>query len=129
MAGWHGGSWYLDEGRERYYSCLFLVKGMYGNPDSASRFFKANKKQLLTMGMKQSHADPCVFFKHNNKGELWLMAVIHVDDTLLTGSPEVLAWYKKGIGEHFDYMDNGKLHKHLGVTYEWLKTKMVSPAL
>jgi hypothetical protein len=103
---------------EKESTVALLVKGMYGNPDSALQFFKAYKTTLLGMGMIQSKSDPCVFFKHD-EGKLVLMAVIHVDDTLLTGTQEWVDWFKKGIGKRFDYTDQGKLSKHLGVSYDW----------
>ena len=59
------------------------------------------------MGMKQSKADPCVFMMHDGGGHLVLMAVIHVDDTLLTGHSDWVNWYKDGIGKRFDYTDQG----------------------
>jgi hypothetical protein len=106
---------------EKDSTVALLVKGMYGNPDSALQFFKAYKTTLLGMGMTQSKSDPCVFFKHD-KGELVLMAVIHVDDTLLTGTQDWVDWFKEGIGKRFDYTDQGKLSKHLGITYDWNET-------
>jgi TfoX/Sxy family transcriptional regulator of competence genes len=57
------------------------------------------------MGMKQCKSDPCVFYKHDEQGKLVLMAVIHVDDTLLTGTPEWIEWFKKGIDKWFGYTD------------------------
>jgi hypothetical protein len=106
---------------EKADTLALLVKGMYGNPDSALQFFKEYKKTLLAMGMTQSVSDPCVFYKHENN-KLVLMAVIHVDDTMLAGKPEWIEWFKKGIGKRFDYTDQGKLKKHLGVSYEWNET-------
>jgi hypothetical protein len=104
-----------------------LVKGMYGNPDSALMFFREYKRVLKEMQMVQSKSDPCVFIKHDNEGNLVLMAVIHVDDTLLAGHPDWINWYKEGIGKRFDYTDQGKLSKHLGVTYEWYEDENGEP--
>ena len=47
------------------------------------------------------------------------MCAIHVDDTLMTGHPKWLEWFKAGIGKRFDYTDQGRLKKHLGVEYKW----------
>jgi hypothetical protein len=42
---------------------------MYGNVDAAIHFFRTYRKYLIEkMGMSQSLADPCVFYKKNNKG-------------------------------------------------------------
>jgi hypothetical protein len=111
---------------EKANTLVLLVKGMYGNPDSALQFFKEYKKTLLNMGMVQSISDPCVFYKQEN-GKLVLMAVIHVDDMMLAGKPEWIKWFKKGIGKCFDYTYQGKLKKHLGVLYEWNETADSEP--
>jgi hypothetical protein len=46
------------------------------------------------MGMVQSISDPCVFYKHENN-KLVLIAVIHVDDTMLAGKPNGLNGLRK----------------------------------
>jgi hypothetical protein len=63
---------------------------MYGNVDASLRFFKT---YILvhptgpTMEMKQSLADPCVFYKRNKTaGQTVLIAVCFVDNTLLVGT-------------------------------------------
>ena len=55
------------------------------------------------------------------KDELVLMAVIHVDDTMLAGTPEWIKWFKDDISKRFNYTDQGHLSKHLGISYEWFE--------
>jgi hypothetical protein len=70
------------------------------------------------MNLLQSQADPCVFYTKNEKGDTDLIAITHVDDTLLIGTRQAVDKFKKGIKERFGYTDLGKLKKHLGVWYE-----------
>ena len=57
--------------------CLKLLKSMYGNVDTALRFFKTYSAHLTgpTMKMTQSLADPCVFFKQSKVNQTILIAV------------------------------------------------------
>jgi hypothetical protein len=100
--------------------CLRLLKSMYGNVDAALRFFKTYSAHIMgpAMGMKQSLADPCVFYIRNAAGQTILVAVCFVDDTLLVGTKEWVEWFKAGIKKRFGYTDLGKLKKHLGIWYE-----------
>ncbi len=100
-------------------NCILLLKSMYGNVDAAIRFFRTYRRHLLEkMKLEQSQADPCVFFKKNAKGMTVLIAITHVDDTLLIGTREAVDEFKKGIKERFGYTDLGRMKKHLGVWYE-----------
>jgi hypothetical protein len=53
------------------------------------------------MEMKQSLADPCVFYKHNKTGQTVLIAVCFVNETLLVGTKEEVKWFKKGVKKQF----------------------------
>jgi hypothetical protein len=68
------------------------------------------------MEMKQSLADPCVFYKHNKTGQTVMIAVCFVNDMLLVGTKEEVEWFKKQVVmERFGCTDLGKLQKHLGL--------------
>lgn len=100
-------------------NCIQLLKSMYGNVDAAIRFFRTYRKHLMEqMHMKQSLADPCVFYKKDDSGRTILIAICFVDDTLLFGLKEEIEWYKTGVKKRFEYKDLGVLRKHLGVWYE-----------
>jgi hypothetical protein len=106
-----------DDDMENY--CIQLLKSMYGNVDAAIRFFKTYKKHLIeNMFLKQSLADPCVFYKKDKSGRTTLIVICFVDDTLLLGLKTEIEWYKEGVKSRFDYTDLGELRKHLGVWYE-----------
>ena len=100
------------------YVCM-LTGGMYGNVQAALGFFIEYKDHLMNdMQMEQSLTDPCVFFKKDDQGNLQLMALTHVDDTLIAGNEKESKDFKKGISERFKFRDEGRLKKHLGVTYK-----------
>jgi hypothetical protein len=70
------------------------------------------------MRMKQSLADPCIFYKPNKDNKTVLIVICFKDDTLLVGTKEEIEWSKQGIKKCFKYTYLGKLCKHLGVWYE-----------
>jgi hypothetical protein len=95
---------------------------MYGNTDAALIFFRLFMGHLTDvkgMGMTQSLADPCVFYKKNGYGEVVCIAVCHVDDSAIAGKPEWIKWFKEGVKKRFGITDLGLLKKHLGIWYEW----------
>ena len=106
--------------KEKKKCCIKLVRGMYGNKDSALIYHRAFKKHVTKpeedggMGMEQSRIDPCIFSKRID-GEVKLIVNTHVDDCLTAGPKNMIEWVKEGIGKSFDYTDDGKLRKHLGV--------------
>jgi hypothetical protein len=65
--------------------CCELNKAMYGNVDAPLQWMKtfANFLTSDVMDMKQSLADPCMFYKKDGKNDLVLLAVVFVDDVLL----------------------------------------------
>ena len=70
------------------YVCL-LTGGMYGNVQAALAFFQEYREHLTEkMKMKQSLTDPCVFYLRDEMDVLVLMALLHVDDTLVAGEPK-----------------------------------------
>ena len=56
-----------------------LHKSVYGLGDAPRKFYLKIRKELLSMGMEQSKADPALFFKRNN-GKTCGVVVAHVDD-------------------------------------------------
>ena len=107
-----------EEDREQY--CIEQLKSMYGNSDAALIYFKLFKSHVVDgeMGMEQSLADPCVFFKKEN-GKVVLVAVCHVDDNAIAGTSDWIKWFKEGVKKRFGITDLGVLKKHLGIWYEW----------
>ena len=100
---------------------------MYGNVDASLRWKKTYTNHIVNvMKMKQSRCDPCVLYlqKTNKKTrelQTVLIIAITVDDTLLAGRTSAVMWLKREIAKKFKISDLGKLKKHLGIDYEWLK--------
>ena len=59
-----------------------------------------------------------VFFKKDEAERTVLLAVIHVDDTLIVGTEEEISKFKAIVGKRFGYTDKDGFKKHLGVWYE-----------
>jgi hypothetical protein len=99
--------------------CIEQLKSVCGNSDAALICFRLFKKHLIeVMEMKQSLADPCVFFKLTEV-KVALVAVCHVDDNAIAGAPHWIKWFKEGVKKRFGVTELGLLKKHLGVWYEW----------
>ena len=103
--------------------CILLEHSMYGNVDAALRWI-ITKTEYLTgksIGMIQSKADPCIFYKRDNKGNAMLVLAITVDDCAVGGKPEAIEWLLAKIEERFKITRGGRIRKHLGVDYKWSK--------
>jgi hypothetical protein len=74
------------------------------------------------MGMKQSLVNPCVFHKESEELVV-LVAVTHVCNMALGGSPEWTKWFKEGLKKRFGTTDLRILKKHLGIWHEWKNNK------
>jgi hypothetical protein len=98
---------------------ILLKKSMYGNVDAAIKFFKLLAEHMKKMEMKQSLADPCVFYKLDANGELLLMVSVTVDDCAVTGLPNYIEWFMTNLESRFKITKGGLLSKHLGIDYEW----------
>jgi len=107
---------FVDEEETRD-TCLKLEKAMYGAVQAPLAFWKENAKHLRRMGMVQSKADPCVWYKWKD-GKLWLVVAVYVDDIVYAGPPEARKWFKEEVQKRFKISDLGVLKKHLGVWYE-----------
>ena len=93
---------------------------LYANRRNVWERTRSNKDHLINeMQLEQSLTDPCLFFKKDDHGNLKLMALTHVDDTLIAGNEREINDFKKGFSERFKFRDEGILQNHLGVTYEW----------
>jgi hypothetical protein len=89
---------YIDE------NCIQLLKSMYGNVEAAICFFRTYRFHLIKkMNLVQSKADPCVFFKKDPADTAVLIAITHMDDTLLIGTRQAVDEFKRGIKERFGY--------------------------
>ena len=103
-------------------ACIELQGGMYGNVDSALLYFMRFKAFAVSedgLKLKQSQADPCLFFEVNSDGNVNGVIVVYVDDCLLAGPQEFVDRMKAKIKEEFGVVEDGQLRKLLGVRYSW----------
>jgi hypothetical protein len=109
---------------EREENCIELTRPMYGGVDVPRLFMKTLMRHLtLEMKMTQSLVDPCLYYWLNEKREVILLAVVHVDDVLLSGTKATIARFKTELRKRFNISELGLLKKHLGVWYEWRQDK------
>ena len=113
---------FITEKEERK-KCIKLVRSMYGNVDAALRWQKAFIKLCTNEEIKcvQSKTDPCMLYKKNKKGKICLMIAVYVDDVLMAGESEMIKNFKEQFKKTYKITDLGKLKRHLGVWYEWIK--------
>lgn len=107
--------------QEEKENCILLMNSMYGNVDAALRWILL-KTEFLTsneVGMTQSPADPCMFFKRDKQGKACLILAMTVDDCAVGGKEEQVEWLLKKIESKFTITRGGTLRKHLGVDYKW----------
>ena len=104
--------------------CIKLLTA-YGNVDAALRWQKAFIKLCTVeeIGCIQSQTDPCMLCKCNETGELQLIIEVCVDDILISGKEEEIHKFKTKFKQTYKITDLGKLKWHLGIWYEWIKTK------
>jgi hypothetical protein len=105
--------------KEARENLIELMCNMYGNIDAARVYYERMSNVMKKLGMKQSLTDPCVFFKHGDNGELILILVVHVDDTLITGPEDEVHKFMDEFEKHLKIERLGTLKKHLGIWYNW----------
>ena len=101
--------------------CLKLERAMYGCVQSPLMFFKTFSKHLQLLGLSQSLADPCIWYKHDEHGHLVLVVAVYVDDCIVAGPKSEVEALKAGVRKRFKITELGAIRKHLGVWYEHCK--------
>ena len=65
-------------------------------------------------------ADSCIFFMKDEKGKLYLVVSIHVDNLFMAGKSETLKDIKENIKEKFNISSFVKVKTFIGVYCEWV---------
>jgi hypothetical protein len=68
--------------------------------------------------LKQSLADPCIWYKQDAQQNLLLLVAVYVDDCIVAGTKDEVESFKTGVKRRFKITDLGPIKKHLGVWYE-----------
>ena len=103
-------------------TCIELNGGMYGNPDAALLYFIRFRDYTIDekgLGLRQSEADPCLFYKKELSGKVRGVIVVYVDNCLIPGDPPFIKEMKEKLKSDFGVVEDGRLKKLLGVRYEW----------
>jgi hypothetical protein len=93
-----------------------LQKGLYGLKQAGRIWNKKITKILLESGLKQSHYDPCIFFKATSDGK-FMYLLLYVDDILTYTNDEDLANTFLTTCRHhdLDIVELGKPKKTIGI--------------
>ena len=88
------------DAKEKATNCIQLNKNIYGMVDAALIFYKAYLTHLMKeMEMERSKSNACLFTKRDSDGKVTLVTSCHVDDTLVAGTKESIAWFKTQLKE------------------------------
>lgn len=101
-------------------NCLFIWRfsrrNLHGDSKQASRAWNDKfSESIKKKGFIQSQADPCIFIKYNEKGEVVAVIGIFVDDCFLLGDEKEIAEARKKLMEEFEMHDLGLLKYALGI--------------
>ena len=90
-----------------------LQRAIYGLKQAGRQWYSRFNSSLERFGLKRLHGDPCCY--HMNKGNDILIAMIHVDDVIITGSrPETIRIFKKALRDEYRMTDMGPIKHCLG---------------
>ena len=94
-----------------------LNKSLYGLKQSARLWNSTIDKFLKSEGLTASLNDPCVYYKNNENGLMYVL--IWVDDIIVaTSSREVLRNFKEKLSERFKVKSMGTLKWFLGIQFK-----------
>ena len=71
------------------------------------------------LDLKQSKANPCLFYEGGDDKRLKGVIVVYVDECVLVGEKEFIERVKAKLKTKFGVVENRKLRKLLGVRYSW----------
>lgn len=92
-----------------------LKRSLYGLKQAPRVWNKAFQDFMISLGLKQSTADPCIFIE--DEAEATTIVAVYVDDLVVMSSAiEKLDVIKKALSEKFKMKDMGPLHYCLGVS-------------
>ncbi|MCP3664053.1 MAG: hypothetical protein GY696_16435 [Gammaproteobacteria bacterium] len=91
-----------------------LKKSLYGLKQSPRCWNKAFKEYMVSIGFKQSEADPCIFMR---SGENLAVVAVYVDDLILVAkNDQEMGDLKRCLEAKFKMKDMGNLHYCLGIS-------------
>jgi hypothetical protein len=91
---------------------LKLNKSIYGLVQAARQWHEKFSEEILNMGFKSNHIDPCIFFKEEN-GEFCILC-IYVDDGIITGSIKLMEETVEKLNKVFKIKFEKNIHDFIG---------------
>ena len=108
---------YVQPGKEKM--VCKLNKLLYVLKQSPMWWNKEFKEHMKSANFKQSSADPCIFTKTEESGEI-IIVTVYVDDLIITAKMnEKMNEVKRNLTSRFKMKDLGKLHHCLRITVEY----------
>jgi Reverse transcriptase (RNA-dependent DNA polymerase) len=124
----------VPKGFEKFYPpdvVLLLERTLYGTKQAAMAFWKELLHVMKDIKMKQSKADPCLYYKWTDDGPMFWIS--WVDDILGIGSTANVMKYKDLIKNRMECEDGWSLNKYIECKVDqdvdgW-KVKLTQPVL
>ena len=66
----------------------------------------------------QCKSDPCIFYKHDKKGNLIALFISYIDDAVIGGPPAMVKKIKDHVSSRVEIVDIGKMDVHLSIHYK-----------
>ena len=96
-----------------------LMRTQYGLVQSARAWFKRLCAILEKQGVKRSKSDPCLFYKHDEDGNLVFLMPTYVDDTQAQGVPDIVEEVIKGLEQEVKVKQIPVMETFLLVNYHF----------
>jgi hypothetical protein len=113
----------VPQGFEKHFpegSVLLLKKCLYGLKQAAKAFWRQLLRAASAMELKQSMADPCLYYKWMDRRLVMMMSWI--DDNAIVRQESNVMQLKKDLMNQFECKDCGPMDEYVGCTIEKLKT-------
>lgn len=95
-------------------SVWLLHRALYGLKQAPRAWYSELRTKLAAHGFRPTHADPCLFVKHDDDGNIVVQLLVYVDDCLVAArtSEQVIAvvsiiaeiWEVRDLGEPDDFL-------------------------
>jgi Reverse transcriptase (RNA-dependent DNA polymerase) len=102
---------------------LKMQRTIYGSVQAARAFWIELQQAFKAMGYSQSDADPCLYFKWDEQGEL-CMWLTWIDDCVVIGKEDTVARESAKLMSLFECEDIGLMEEYVGSKVEISGGKM-----
>lgn len=90
-----------------------LDKALYGLKQAAREWFETLRADMIKHGFTPSQHEPCLFFRGADAHKVYVM--VHVDDTIIVGSPAAVEAAKQSMKQMYEVKDLGTARHFLGM--------------